>query len=68
NELCLGAKRFQLRDQGLPLVVVTAGHDDPGAFVREGHGGGAADAGEGAGYENNLLSHLFLRLCGIPQI
>jgi hypothetical protein len=43
----------------LPLVVVAAGHDHVGAFVGEGHRGGAADAGEGAGYENNLLSHLF---------
>jgi hypothetical protein len=61
NELCLGAKRSQVRDKGLAFVVVAPGHDDLGAFVREGHGGGVADAGEGAGNENNLLSHLFLR-------
>jgi hypothetical protein len=59
NELCLGAKRSQFRDKGFPLVVVAAGHDDLGTFVREGHSSGAADAGEGAGNENNLLSHLF---------
>jgi hypothetical protein len=59
NELCLGAERSQLGGKFLPLVVVAAGHDHVGAFVGEGHGGGAADAGEGAGYENNLLSHLF---------
>jgi hypothetical protein len=59
NELCLGAKRSQLRGKGLARVVVTAGHDDLGTFVREGHSSGAADAGEGAGNENNLLSYVF---------
>jgi hypothetical protein len=59
NELCLGAKRFQLRDKGLPLVVVAAGHDHIGAFAGVCHSSGTADAGEGAGNENNLLSHLF---------
>src|ERR1700722_13617342 len=59
DELCLGAKRFQLCDEGLPLVVVPAGHHDLGAFAGECHSSGSADPGEGAGNENNLLSHLF---------
>src|ERR1700740_2261273 len=59
NEFCFGPKRFQLSDKGLAFVVVAAGHDHIGAFARECHGSGATDAGEGAGNENNLLSHLF---------
>jgi hypothetical protein len=58
NELCLGAKRSQLRDKVFPLVVVAARNDHIGAFAGERHSSGAADAGEGAGNENNLLSHL----------
>jgi hypothetical protein len=58
NELCLGAQRSKLSDKGLPVVVVAAGDDDIGAFASECHSSGAADAGEGAGNENNLLSHL----------
>jgi hypothetical protein len=51
----------------LPLVVVAAGHDHIGAFAGECHGSGATDAGEGAGNENNLLSHLLSFGCrGIP--
>jgi hypothetical protein len=38
---------------------VATGHDHVGAFTGECHSSGAADAGEGAGDENNLLSHLF---------
>jgi hypothetical protein len=59
NELCLGAKRSQLRDKVLPRVVVAARHDHIGAFAGECHSSGAPNAGEGAGNENNLLSHLF---------
>jgi hypothetical protein len=58
HELCLGAKRSQLRDKVLPRVVVAAGHDHIGAFAGECHSSGAPNAGEGAGNENNLLSHL----------
>jgi hypothetical protein len=58
NELCLGAKRSQLRDKVLPRVVVAARHDHIGAFAGECHSSGAPNAGEGAGNENNLLSHL----------
>jgi hypothetical protein len=69
NELCLGAQRSQLRDKVFPLVVVAAGHDHIGAFAGERHSSGAADAGEGAGNENNLLSHLLSFGCrGYPQI
>jgi hypothetical protein len=42
----------------LSLVVVAAGHHDLGAFAGECHSSGTADAGKGAGNENNLLSHL----------
>src|ERR1700738_1716232 len=59
NELCLGAKSSQLRDKVFSLVVVAAGHDHIGAFAGECHSSGAADAGERAGNENNLLSHPF---------
>src|ERR1700749_4114746 len=59
NEFCSGPKRFQLSDKGLAFVVVAAGHDHVGAFAGECHGGGATDAGERPGNENNLLSHLF---------
>jgi hypothetical protein len=58
NEFCLGPKRFQLSDKGLAFVVVAAGHDHIGTFAGESHGSGATDAGERAGNENNLLSHL----------
>jgi len=59
NKLGLGAQRPQLRDKVLPLVVMAARHDHIGAFAGECHSSGAADAGKGAGNENNLLSHLF---------
>jgi hypothetical protein len=59
HELCLGAKRPQLSDKVLPRVVVATGHDNVRAFAGECHSSGATDAGEGAGNENNLSSHVF---------
>jgi hypothetical protein len=58
NELCLGTQRSQLRDEGLPGVVVATGHHHVGALPGEGDRSGAADASEGAGNQNNLWSHL----------
>jgi tripartite-type tricarboxylate transporter receptor subunit TctC len=49
-----GARRF---GQGFASVIATAGNDDTGAFLREGKGGGAANAGQGAGDQDDGFAH-----------
>ena len=44
-------------DKGLTLIVVTAGHHDLGAFPGERHRGGATNAGERTGNQDNLRTH-----------
>src|ERR1700757_4395300 len=59
KEIRIGAEPPPLGHELLSLVVVAAGHDNLGTFLGEGHRGGTADTGEGAGDENNLTCHLF---------
>jgi hypothetical protein len=53
----IGAQFAQFAGQGLPDVVAAAGDDQPRALAREGQRGGAADAGEGAGDEDDGSGH-----------
>ena len=57
NELCLGAQTPQLRLQSLSLRLLSTRNHQPGPFLREGDRGGAADAREAAGDQDNGSSH-----------
>jgi len=61
----VGADEFRVRaecpqfgDQSQTRVLATPGNDKPSAFVCEGESGGAADTGQGAGNEDNGVSHV----------
>src|SRR5260370_9356685 len=58
NEFRFRAKRAKLGGQRLGGVIAAAGDEDASAFVREGEGGGAADGGQGAGNEDNGITHV----------
>jgi hypothetical protein len=54
----LCAQRAQLSDKGLTCLLAAAGYDDAGVLFGEGEGGGAADAREAAGDQDNESSDL----------
>ena len=58
DEFRFGAECPQFGDQSQARVLATPGNDKPGTFVREGEGGGAADAGQRAGDEDNGVTHM----------
>src|SRR6202051_4285561 len=49
DELGLRTERAQFLDEGLASLITPAGYDDFRTLPGEGDGGGAADAGQGAG-------------------
>ena len=50
---CLRAEGTQLRGQCFSGFIASAGDDDPGTVASESNGGGAANAGKGAGNQDN---------------
>jgi hypothetical protein len=58
DEFGLGAKRAQLFGQRVAGFVAAAGDDEAGAVFGVGDGGGAADAGEGAGDQYDGIAHV----------
>jgi hypothetical protein len=44
----------------MACLVMAAGNDHARAFVSKGKGGGTADAGQGAGYQDDGAAHLGL--------
>ncbi len=53
----LGAEAGQIIRQGMTLVGIAAGDDDAIAGASEGDSGGATDAGQGAGDQDNRCRH-----------
>src|SRR5882724_344878 len=58
DELGLRTERAQLRDEGLAGLITPTGYDDLRALPGEGDRGGTADAGQGAGDQDNWVAHL----------
>jgi hypothetical protein len=58
NEFGFRAKRAKFGDQRLAGVIVTAGDDNSGAFTGEGESRGTANAGQGAGDQDNGITHV----------
>ena len=57
DEFSFRTERPQLLGELLADSVATAGNDDHGALLRECGGGGASDAGQSAGDQDNLSAH-----------
>src|SRR6202011_4492630 len=57
DEFRFRAERTQLGDEPLAFVIAAAGNDEAGTFAGEGERGGAADAGECACDQNDLIAH-----------
>ena len=56
NEPGLRTQPAQLGFQRLPFRLPAARDNQPGPFLREGDGGCAADAGQGSGYQKQVLA------------
>ena len=63
DEHGLGSHAVQLGFEGPALGLVTAGDEDRGAFPGEGERGGATDAGQGAGDQDDGSTHSNERPC-----
>ena len=60
DELGLRTERAQLLNERLSGLITPAGNDDVGALLGEGEGGGAADAAESAGDQDNWVAHMLI--------
>src|SRR6201991_1839382 len=58
DELGFGTERAQLGDERLAGLITPAGNDHVGALPGEGDGGGATDAGQGAGDQYDWVTHV----------
>src|ERR1700756_2743306 len=66
DELGLRTERAQLLDERLAGLVTPTGNDHLRALLGEGDGGGAPDAGESAGDQDNLRAHSTI-LCQVAD-
>jgi hypothetical protein len=57
DEFCFRTGGAKLGGQGFAGVIATAGNDDTGAFLRESESGGAANAGQGTGDQDDGFAH-----------
>jgi hypothetical protein len=58
DEFSLNAEGAELLGQGLSLLVAAAGDNNPGALLGEGQRRGTANAGQGAGNQDNGGGHM----------
>src|SRR6202021_1369900 len=66
-ELGLRTEGSQLLHERLAGLVTPTGHDHLRALLGEGDGGGAADAGEPTGDQDNLSAHSSISSVGPPE-
>jgi hypothetical protein len=58
DEFSLDPEGTEFLGQGMSLLVMAAGHDNPGTVLSEGQGRGAAYTGQGAGNQDNGGGHM----------
>ena len=67
DELGLRTERAQLLDERLAGLITPTGNDHLRALLGEGDGGGATDAGQGAGDQYDWVAHFpFLAIFALP--